>query len=234
MKPITFACLLSLALASGCDDTTPGTDGGTTPGMDSSTVLPDGRVIPTPDSGGRDTGPGGCVPSVEICGDRIDQDCDGRDTGCGDNDMDGIDACRAGDDLTMCDCNDLRADVRPPFGTIAGAPEACDGIDNDCNGRIDEAAACCPACMALGDSTRGDVCTPAGACDCTTLAGEGPCPAGQTCCTGGCVDILTDFDNCGFCGTVCTPSTDRCTAGGCACGSGPACDLDRVCTGGSC
>ncbi len=232
--------LLSIALvvaASGCDDgtTPPGTDGGSSGGMDGSMMMmgTDSSVPPGTD-GGVAPGTDGCVPSVEICGDRIDQNCDGRDTGCGDNDGDGIMACRAGDDLTMCDCDDGRTDVRPAFGAVPGAPEVCDGVDNDCNGRVDEAAECCAGCADVSPRSRADVCAEDGTCDCSTEPGMGPCAEGMTCCASGCVDVQSDTANCGFCNSRCTVSADRCTMGTCMCGSGPACDLDRACTGGSC
>ncbi len=234
MKALTMACALALALGAGCggdDDGTGGRTDGGGGGTDGFVPGTDG-FVPGTDSGAL---PDGCVPRIEICGDRMDQNCDGRDQSCGDNDGDGIMACRDGDDLTMCDCDDSRTDVRPPFGTgVPGAPEICDGRDNDCNGRVDESAECCAGCASLDVKSRADLCLEDGSCDCTTEAGVGPCPSGQTCCGGGCTDIDTDFDNCGFCGTVCTTSADRCVAGMCACGTGPVCDLDYPCTGGSC
>ena len=176
-------------------------------------------------------------PPYEICGDGIDQNCDRRDASCGDNDGDGIQACRPGDDPTggVCDCDDERTDVRPPFGTVAGAPELCDGIDNDCNGRVDESAACCDACSFLGEHRdRADVCTVEDVCDCSTAAGEGPCDDGRTCCSTGCVDVQNDTLNCGFCGSACTGSSDRCVAGNCQCGDSSPCDLDFECLDGVC
>jgi hypothetical protein len=175
-----------------------------------------------------------CVPAMppyEMCGDRIDQNCDGHDGSCGDNDGDRVSACMPSEDpVSGCDCDDERMDVRP------AAPEICDGRDNDCNGRIDEAAGCCAGCASLGAdrAVRADVCTASGECDGAGAPDIGPCPAGQTCCTGGCTDPLTDLDNCGVCGSACTESSDRCTAGACACGGGPPCDLIGVCTAGSC
>ena len=86
------------------------------------------------------TFPGG----VEIC-DEEDNNCDGQiDEGIGqtfyiDADGDGfgfepIDACdlRIGLSAVAGDCNDTNSTIAP------GAQEACDGVDNDCDGTIDE------------------------------------------------------------------------------------------------
>ena len=62
--------------------------------------------------------------ATEICGDGIDQDCDGSDLSCTavDNDGDGYTEDQG-------DCNDNNADIHP------GASETCgDGIDQDCSG----------------------------------------------------------------------------------------------------
>lgn len=68
--------------------------------------------------------------AVEVCGDSIDQDCNGSDSVCViDNDSDGYSA----DD----DCNDADASIHP------GAVEITDdGIDQDCNGVDDTALSC--------------------------------------------------------------------------------------------
>ena len=57
------------------------------------------------------------------CEDPADYNCDGS-VGYADADGDGVAACY--------DCNDAAADTFP------GADERCDGVDNDCNGDIDE------------------------------------------------------------------------------------------------
>ncbi|MBW2462431.1 MAG: putative metal-binding motif-containing protein [Deltaproteobacteria bacterium] len=69
------------------------------------------------------------VGATEICGDGIDQDCDGlADDPCDPGDVDGDGFLAAGRD-----CDDTNALVYPE------APEQCDGtVDNDCDGEVDE------------------------------------------------------------------------------------------------
>ncbi|MEZ4316703.1 MAG: FG-GAP-like repeat-containing protein [Myxococcota bacterium] len=93
--------------------------------------------------------PDTCVPSEEVC-DGLDNDCDGvADEGVGtrvwrDDDGDGYGDPRV--PLLICtppegyvgnpaDCDDRRSSVSPV------APETCDGLDNDCNGLVDDGAA---------------------------------------------------------------------------------------------
>jgi hypothetical protein len=239
-----WALMLALVLALGCG-------GGTSGGPDGSSADGgggmDASVGPIPCATDEDC-PTYCNrgnmlccapanPPIEICGDRIDQNCDGRDTSCGDGDRDGIAACRPGEDPLSgsCDCDDDRADVRPPFGTLPGAMEFCDSVDNDCNGRVDEHAECCSGCDALGDAReRADICTVDDVCDCSTEDALGACAEGSTCCSDGCVDTRTSVSHCGFCEARCTVSADRCADGECRCGDGPPCDLDAPCLGGVC
>src|SRR5258706_9666050 len=74
--------------------------------------------------------------------------------------------------------------------------EICDGRDNNCDGKVDEMAAC-PTEM---------VCT-AGACTCSkTTCGDPPA----------CVDTSIDTSNCGSCGHACKPA-ENCVDGACKC-----------------
>ena len=107
----------------------------------------------------------------EVCGDGKDNDCDGTvDDGCPgvrcvDHDGDGW---GVGPDCKRADCDDTRNAVFP------WAAEACDGVDNDCDGTVDEG---CPAsaCKDLDGDGFG--------------AGAGCCNApGATACRQGCDD----------------------------------------------
>ncbi|NOX76340.1 MAG: hypothetical protein GXP17_06950 [Gammaproteobacteria bacterium] len=110
---------------------------------------------------------------------------------CVDADGDGVVAAR--------DCNDADAAVYP------GAVERCDGVDNNCNGAVDEHAAM-SVLHGLGACAGGQV---------TVLR----CDQGFSDCDGnaanGCeIDVMGDDDNCGSCGNICAAS-ELCTLGTC-------------------
>ncbi len=124
---------------------------------------PDTQPLPDDTAGWTEDVDGDGYDSNDDCDDEdasihpgADETCDGLDNDCdGDIDEDAIDmetwyadadgdgfgdpgaasvACEAPDGFVLddTDCDDADAEVHP------GAPERCDGIDNDCDGAIDE------------------------------------------------------------------------------------------------
>jgi MYXO-CTERM domain-containing protein len=138
----------------------------------------------------------GCTapqPMPEVCGDGIDNNCDGRiDEGCD---------CRPGETRA---CGTNVGECRPGTQTCTAdghwgdcqggqqpTDEICDGLDNNCNGTIDEGATC-----------EGNAICACGGCASPCITNE--CPRGSTCTGGYCV-----FDRCPagmHCeGTACVP-----------------------------
>lgn len=62
-----------------------------------------------------------------------------------------------------------------------------------------------------------------GACDSACIGSDSICLAGKCACGGtlldycdgvGCMDVSSDFDNCGSCGNMCDPNNDQACSGG--------------------
>ena len=95
-------------------------------------------------------------PETEICGNNLDDNCDGRIDESLDNDGDGYSVCGYGKSgkpkvlrrpLPLIDCNDNNRLVNP------GAPEVCNGMDDNCDGEVDKIRESslreyCPRCIA--------------------------------------------------------------------------------------
>jgi hypothetical protein len=120
---------------------------------------------------------------------------------------------------------------------VATAAERCDGVDNNCDGTVDEGATLCAAmqvcdrgrcvdrCLSELGCFPGLRCTDRGTCveaACETVA----CGANQRCEGGRCV---------GACEGITCPTGTTCRAGRCVDGcAGVSCDSDQVCVEGVC
>ena len=174
---------------------------------------------------------------AEICGDGLDNDCDGSENDAGavgckmfyaDTDGDGYGTTTAKclcvaegtfSSTSKTDCNDSSADIKP------GAVELCDGKDNNCDGQTDEGCDddkdgyCDDKMVVVGTPT---ICSKGkGDCD-DTDAKSNPGIAQEVCdnkdndCDGE-VDDGCDKDNDGYCDSgysVANPAPKVCLKGG--------------------
>ncbi|NOY90700.1 MAG: C-type lectin domain-containing protein [Deltaproteobacteria bacterium] len=190
----------------------------------------------------------GCVSTTEICNGR-DDDCDGTvDEGC---DCTPGDLRACGSDMGACVAGTETCEAAGWSGRCVGevgpATEVCNGLDDDCNGTVDEGCDCAPgASRACGSdvgacSAGTQTCTTAGAwSDCTGSVG----PDAEVCegsvdedCDGmvdnGCACTNDDTQPCpgGTNQGACDRGTQTCTAGAWAACVGRVTAVSEVCDG---
>jgi cysteine-rich repeat protein len=146
---------------------------------------------------------GGCSAAAEVCN-GIDDDCDGlideglscglpcaADADCGDGLFCTVETCVAGfcnlGDPNPCDDGDpANLDVCDETGDVCDhltcGVEVCNGIDDDCDGMVDDGVCTCAA----GETRCGTVCVDILFDNLNCGACGSACPAGQTCMRGIC------------------------------------------------
>lgn len=148
--------------------------------------------------------PPGCLalgPRETVCGDGMDDDCDGRvdclDPDCG---CDAGTCVASGAESTSAacsdgidnDCDGLTDCEETSDCVLEEGPENCDnGLDDDCDGETD--------------------CFDTGCCAALSCAGLRCGGGGLRCCGGRCTNTWSDRENCGACGLSCAAgrSCDR-------------------------
>ncbi len=206
-KLSAVSLLLLLAACASSDDLASTGGSASQGGSTSSGTRGEGGSAGEPSLGG-DTGTGGQPPceQVEICGDGLDNDCNGDvDDGCdcapgdtrpcftGEPDAIGVGECAEG--VQTCDENGKWGVTCD--GQVLPGHEECDGLDNDCNGEVDEG---------FGDQTCG-----LGLCVVTVPSCENGAPV--VCVP---LDPPSDVDLCAGEDDDCNGTADQ----GCACSPG--------------
>jgi hypothetical protein len=194
------------------------------------------------------------TPTAEVCGDGLDNNCNGEiDEGCacvngatqpcytGAAATLGVGACHAGTQTCM------HGQWGACVGEVTPSEEICDGIDNNCDDQVDEdlgTTTCGGAgCTVTVQNCVGGVVQ---TCDAHQVDGQA-CDDGNACtqtdtcqagtCTGSNPVICAASDQCHVAG-VCNPANGQCSnpnkADGSACDDGNACTQTDTCQSGVC
>jgi hypothetical protein len=105
---------------------------------------------------------GEVAPSQEICGDNIDNNCNGMTDENVDADGDGWTTCQ-GDCCDSTECSNP-AEVNPGAYDTPG-----DGVDNDCDGTVDNAVTACDTGLTSGSTNAMDFAKAIDLCQTTTM-----------------------------------------------------------------
>lgn len=160
---------------------------------------------------------GAVTAGTESCGNpNVDDDCNGtpddiRDLGA---------QCVVAGNTGPCRSGTMQCEDKAELQCVPNKaqPEVCNGLDDDCNGTLDD-----------GFDLKSDS-KNCGRCGMT-------CAADGGCCGGKCADFQADDENCGRCGNKCQGNR-RCSGGECrhrepdACR--PACGSGETCAEGTC
>jgi hypothetical protein len=158
---------------------------------------------------------GAVTPTTEVCGNGFDDDCNGQIDDCmvcvpgatiacysGPAGTEGVGVCKAG--THVCGANGQWGACS---GEVTPGPEVCNGVDDNCNGAVDEQLQNC-------------LCNPAVGSPCAVAGAQGPCAAGHVACNGTCVsDAQPQPESCNGVDDNCNGAVDEGVTGG-ACSAG--------------
>ncbi|MGB1699432.1 MAG: choice-of-anchor L domain-containing protein, partial [Nannocystaceae bacterium] len=109
---------------------------------------------------------GQILPSLEVCGDNIDNDCNNLVDASGDPDGDGFELCD-GSDILDC-CEDIFCSANPELINPAAFDVDGDNIDNDCDGVTDNGVLVCDGGITAQPGDLNDYARAMGLCNFTT------------------------------------------------------------------